>query len=217
LTRLRLDGLTEIALVGAHCDDIAIGAGATVLHLAATNPGLRVRALVLTGADSVREHEERAALAALLPDVELSVDVLGLPDGRLPDHRAVVKDALQAFASGPADLVLGPHRLDAHQDHRLLGEMIPTAFRDQLHLGYEVLKWEGDLPTTTLYQPVSDALAAEKVRVIQECYASQKAHDWFDDEAFRALMRVRGVQCHHRYAEAFVVEKAVLDPGGFDD
>jgi LmbE family N-acetylglucosaminyl deacetylase len=212
VTRLRLDRLTELALIGAHCDDIAIGAGATVLQLATANPGLRVRALVLTGADTAREHEERAALAALLPGVELTLDLLGLPDGRLPDHRGVVKDALQSFASGGADLVLGPHRFDAHQDHRLLGEMIPTAFRDHLHLGYEVLKWESDLAATTVYQPVSDELATEKVRVIQESYPSQKAHDWFDDEAFRALMRVRGAQCHHRYAEAFVVEKAVLGP-----
>jgi len=210
VTPLRLDRLQAVVLVGAHCDDIAIGAGATVLHLTAANPGLRVRALVLTGAGTAREEEERAALTGLLPGVEPTVEVLGLPDGRLPDHRAAVKDALQALATHGADLVIGPHRRDAHQDHRLLGEMIPTAFRDQLHLGYEVLKWESDLPATTVYQPVSDELATEKVRVIQECYASQKAHDWFGEEAFRALMRVRGAQCHRRYAEAFVVEKLVL-------
>jgi hypothetical protein len=36
---------------------------------------------------------------------------------------------------------------------------------------------------------------------------------WFDDEAFLGLMRVRGVQCRARYAEAFTVEKSVLDSG----
>ncbi len=208
---LRLGRLTDLALVGAHCDDIAIGAGATLRHLSTVRPGLRVRALVLTGTGTVREEEEHAALAALLPDGELNLEVLGLPDGRLPDHRAAVKDALQTFAAEGADVVIGPHRRDAHQDHRLLGELIPTAFRDHLHLGYEVLKWESDLPATTVYQPVNDELAAEKLRVIQDSYASQAVHDWFDDEAFRALMRVRGAQCHHRYAEAFVVEKMVLD------
>ena len=38
--------IDEIAVVGAHCDDIAIGMGGTLLTLAATHPGLRVRALV---------------------------------------------------------------------------------------------------------------------------------------------------------------------------
>jgi LmbE family N-acetylglucosaminyl deacetylase len=35
--------LTEIAVVGAHCDDIAIGMGGTLLSLAEDRPGLRVR------------------------------------------------------------------------------------------------------------------------------------------------------------------------------
>ena len=39
--------LDEIAVVGAHCDDIAIGMGGTLLVLARAQPGLRVRGLVL--------------------------------------------------------------------------------------------------------------------------------------------------------------------------
>ncbi|MGH3636200.1 MAG: hypothetical protein ACRDTS_19360 [Mycobacterium sp.] len=37
--------------------------------------------------------------------------------------------------------------------------------------------------------------------------------DWFDDEAFVGLIRVRGVQCRARYAEAITVEKALLNTG----
>lgn len=209
---LNLPALGTIAIVGAHCDDLAIGAGATLLRLATANPGLRVHALVATGEGTERAAEERAALADLLPGAEVDLRLLDLPDGRLPDHRREVKDQLQAFAAAApdADLVLAPHRFDAHQDHRLLGEMVPTAFRSQLHLGYEILKWESDLPATNLYQPVDDTAAARKIAVITDRYASQRHHDWFDDEAFLALMRIRGAQCHRRYAEAFVVEKILL-------
>jgi LmbE family N-acetylglucosaminyl deacetylase len=56
----------EIAVVGAHCDDIAIGLGGTLLTLAANEPGLRVRALVLSGQGTPREDEELAA-ECLLP------------------------------------------------------------------------------------------------------------------------------------------------------
>lgn len=206
-----LHDVRRVVLVGAHCDDIAIGAGASVLALRRANPGAEASALVLTGGGTAREAEERAAMTALLgPDGDDRLTVLDLPDGRLPEHRAAVKDALQDAARGGADLVIGPQAGDAHQDHRLLGEMIPTAFRDALHLGYEILKWESDLPRTTLYLPAEDADVAEKVRLIEACYPSQRGHDWFDEEAFRALMRVRGVQCHHRHAEAFVVDKLVL-------
>ena len=36
--------ITEIAVLGAHCDDIAIGMGGTLLSLSRMVPGLRVRA-----------------------------------------------------------------------------------------------------------------------------------------------------------------------------
>ncbi len=208
---LRPGPLTEVVLVGAHCDDIAIGAGGTVLGLAAAYPGLRVRVLVLTGAGTAREDEERAALRAFLPDADLEVTVLDLPDGRTPAHWLTAKTALQDLArTSTPDLVLGPQAGDAHQDHRLLAELVPQAFRDTLVLGYEILKWEGDLPPVTLYQPIPDDLARRKCDLLAEHYPSQHAHDWFDDEAFLGLLRIRGAQCHTRYAEAYVTTKLVL-------
>jgi hypothetical protein len=35
-------------------------------------------------------------------------------------------------------------------------------------------------------------------------------HDWFDEEAFLGLSRLRGVQCRAKHAEAFVMEKATV-------
>jgi hypothetical protein len=80
-------------------------------------------------------------------------------------------------------------------------------------LGYEILKWESDLPNPTLYHPVSDDIAELKVGLLQRHYPSQIAHDWFDRESFLGLMRIRGVQCRNRYAEAFIVEKATITFG----
>ena len=37
--------------------------------------------------------------------------------------------------------------------------------------------------------------------------------DWWDDETFLALMRIRGMECRSRYAEAFQASKAVLSLG----
>ena len=46
---MRLIRPKTVAALGAHCDDIAIGAGATLLFMSAANPGLRVDVLVLSG------------------------------------------------------------------------------------------------------------------------------------------------------------------------
>lgn len=203
----------SVAVIGAHCDDIAIGAGATLMQLERDNPGLVIHALVLTGAGTDREIEEKSALAAFFPRSEVRLTVADLPDGRLPEHWGSVKQRLADFRrSCEPDLVLGPQRNDFHQDHRLLAELLPTEFRAHLVLGYEILKWESDLPNPTCYVPVSDEVAHDKVRLLAQSYPSQAGRDWFDDESFLGLMRIRGVQCRSRYAEAFVVEKAVLNP-----
>lgn len=204
----------EIALLAAHCDDIAIGMGGTLLTMATRRPGLRVRALVLTGGGTERESEERAALTALCPGAELTVDVLDFPDGRAPAHWNQIKDALSAFRrESTATVVFAPQRRDAHQDHRLLATLVPTEFRDHLILGYEIIKWETDTPTPTVFQPLSDEIARSKADLIYAHYPSQRPHDWFDHETFLSLARVRGVQCRHRYAEAFVLEKATISLG----
>jgi LmbE family N-acetylglucosaminyl deacetylase len=211
---LTANGIGCVAVVGAHCDDIVIGAGATLIEIDRHNPGAVVHALVLTGGDSDRGVEEKSALAALCPSADVRLTVADLPDGRLPDHWGTVKAQLTAFRRDcEPDLVIGPQRDDSHQDHRLLAELIPTEFRDHLVLGYEILKWESDLPNAVLYLPVSADTAQRKAKLLARCYPSQAGRDWFDEAAFLGLMRVRGVQCHTRYAEAFTVEKAVLRIG----
>ncbi|WP_063131095.1 PIG-L deacetylase family protein [Nocardia fusca] len=207
--------LGEVALLGAHCDDIAIGMGATLLTLTRGNPGLRVRALVLSGGGTARAAEESAALERFCADADLDLTVLDLPDGRAPAHWDGVKSALAEFRlDTDPELVFAPQRGDAHQDHRLLAELVTTEFRDHLVLGYEILKWETDTPRPVVLHPVAPEIAAEKARLLAECYPSQAHRDWFDEAAFLGLARVRGVQCHSEYAEGFELTKAVLDLGG---
>lgn len=203
--------LDEIAVVGAHCDDVAIGMGGTLLTLSTAKPGLRVRALVLCGADTEREAEEREALSAFCPGADLDVTVLDVPDGRGPAHWERIKGHLSEFRqSCEPQVVFGPQRRDAHQDHRLLAELLPTEFRDHLILGYEILKWESDTPSPSVLHPIEGFLAEEKARLLLKHYPSQTSRDWFDEQAFLGLSRLRGVQCRNSHAEAFVLEKATV-------
>jgi LmbE family N-acetylglucosaminyl deacetylase len=203
--------ITEIAVVGAHCDDIAIGMGGTLLTLSRSHPALRIRALVLSGGGTERETEELAALAAFCPGAELDVTILDIPDGHAPAHWDRIKQRLSEFRrSCRPDVAFGPHRGDAHQDHRLLAELMPTEFRDHLVLGYEILKWETDTPRPTVFHPLESAVAEDKARLLLKHYPSQVGRDWFDEQAFLGLSRLRGVQCRNHHAEAFVVEKATI-------
>jgi len=181
--------------------------------LCRAQPGLRITALVLTGGGTVRESEERMALTALCPKADLDLTILDIPDGRLPAHWDRAKDAMEALRSRcDPDLVLAPAPHDAHQDHRGLAQLVPTAFRDHLVAGYEILKWDGDLAQPQAYVPLDREVLTDKVAVLHEHYSSQRHRPWFDSETFVSLARIRGVQCHSRYAEAFHVPKFVLRP-----
>lgn len=103
--------VTEIALLAAHCDDLAIGMGGTLLTLADAVAGLRVRALILTGGDTERAEEERLALESFCPGADLDLRILDLPDGSAPAHWERAKAAVAALRrDSAAQLVFAPQR-----------------------------------------------------------------------------------------------------------
>jgi LmbE family N-acetylglucosaminyl deacetylase len=202
----------HILAVGAHPDDIEIGCGGTLLALATANPALTADLVILTG-EPLRRDEARHAAELFLPDHEVNVHTLALPDTRLPSVWNEVKEALEAIGREMAatpDLVLTPRHDDAHQDHRLVAELVPTVWRDHFVLEYEIPKWDGDLSRPGVYMPLTAEQMQEKVLRLRKAYPSQISRDWWDDEVFFGLARLRGMECRARYAEAFHARKIVL-------
>jgi len=204
-------GPLQLVCLAAHPDDVEIAAGGTLLALAERR-NVEGHWLTLTGSPE-RRAEAKSAARAFLPDSQSSFHAF--PDGRLPAHWNEVKNIVHDFAATvpDADLLLAPRMDDAHQDHRLLGTMAPTVWRDALVLHYEIPKWDGDLGRSNCYVPISPAVGHRKVSLLNEHYRSQHDRDWWDDETFLALMRIRGMECRSRYAEAFQATKAVLSVG----
>jgi len=52
----------------------------------------------------------------------------------------------------------------------------------------------------------------QKTEHLLECFPSQKGKGWFTEDAFLAVLRLRGIECNapHKYAEAFYCRKLVL-------
>jgi LmbE family N-acetylglucosaminyl deacetylase len=202
----------SILTIGAHPDDIEIGAGGTLLSLAERRGGLQARYVVLTGT-AERQLEAREAAQAFLDGAELSIDLYDLPEGRLPAEWGRVKNTLEDVSrSCSPDLVLAPSCNDAHQDHRTIGEIVPTVFRDSLYLAYEIPKWDGDFGRPSIYVPLTANTAQCKVELLHKCFPSQRSRDWWDDEVFLGLARLRGMESRAPYAEAFTCTKSVILP-----
>ena len=199
----------SVLAIGAHPDDIEIGAGGLLLGLATGQP--QVRYTVLTGT-AERHQEARNAAYAFMPGADLAIELFDLPEGRLPAVWVNVKEILEEIArSCSPDLIIAPSPNDAHQDHRTIGEIVPTVFRDQLYLAYEIPKWDGDLGRPSVYVPMSDETASRKVELLRKCFPSQHNRYWWDDQVFLGLARLRGVECRARYAEAFTCTKSVIE------
>lgn len=199
-----------VLALGAHPDDVEIGCGGTLLQMAERWPGLPVTVALMTGTP-LRQEEARTATGLFLPGCDVRLHTLDLPDGLLPSVWQRVKESLEALAREiSVDLVLAPRHDDAHQDHRMLAGLVGSVWRDHLVLGYEIPKYDGDLGRPNLYIPLTEDSAREKVRRLDKAYPSQAARDWWDEEMFLGLARLRGMECRSRYAEAFTVSKASL-------
>jgi LmbE family N-acetylglucosaminyl deacetylase len=202
----------SILAIGAHPDDIEIGAGGTLLGLAESQLVIRAHYVVLTG-ETERQLEARNAASAFLPAADLTIKLHDLPEGRLPALWGKVKELLEEVAqSCSPDLIFAPSPSDAHQDHRTIGEIVPTVFRDHLYLSYEIPKWDGDLGHPSVYFPLSADVARRKVEFLHKFFPSQRGRDWWDDEVFLGMSRLRGMECRAHYAEAFSCAKSVFLP-----
>lgn len=134
------------------------------------------------------------------------------PDGFLPYSGEAVKDAFESMKRVEPDLVLTHTRFDLHQDHRLTCELTWNTFRDHLILEYEIPKYDGDLASPNLYVPLDEKVCRKKVEHILHAFRSQAANQWFSEDTFRAVLRLRGVESNSPtgYAEGFYCRKILL-------
>ena len=205
--------IRHVLCLGAHCDDLEIGCGGTVLKLA-EGPKPPVFTWMVLTSDATREAEARASAEALLRGAPGSrIIIRKFRDGFLPHEGREVKEAFEELKEGPSpDLILTHYRGDLHQDHRLISELTWNTFRNHLILEYEIPKYDGDLGTPNVFVPVDESLCQRKIDTILENFASQAGKRWFTPEVFRALLRLRGMECNSPsdYAEAFYCRKLVV-------
>jgi LmbE family N-acetylglucosaminyl deacetylase len=203
----------NLLCLGAHADDIEIGCGGTILRLLRERPGCTVNWVVFA-ANPVREAEARASAASFLTSAATSeVTVHHFRESYFPSVVSEIKDAFESLKRAyKPDLVLCHRKVDAHQDHRVIAELVWNTYRDHAIWEYEIPKYDGDLGLPNVYVPLSRADADSKVELILKHFASQATRAWFRPDTFDSVMGLRGIECNapEARAEGFYVRKLVI-------
>lgn len=200
----------SVLCVGAHSDDIEIGCGATLLHWQERKIRLDVHWAVLSASGERAEEARRSATDFLAGVARSTIDIASFRDGFFPWQGPEIKDWFEALKPRVSpDVVLCHWREDAHQDHRLVSELAWNTFRDQLILEYEIPKWDCDLGRPNVYHAVSRRAIGRKNELLMRHFGTQRSKDWFTEETFAGLARLRGNECRapDGVAEAFYGRK----------
>jgi LmbE family N-acetylglucosaminyl deacetylase len=214
MRQISLRTVSRVLCLGAHSDDIEIGAGGTLLKLTEQAPDLEIRWVVFS-APGLRTDEARSSADEFLSGVtRKQVKIGSFRESYFPSEWPSIKEWFEEIkATFIPDVVFTHYRDDRHQDHRVLSDLAWNTFRDHLILEYEILKYDGDLGQPNLFVPLPEQLCDRKIDLLMKHFKTQSAKHWFTSDTFEAMHRVRGIECASPTgrAEAFYCRKIVLD------
>lgn len=203
--------LKTILCLGAHCDDLEIGCGGTMLRLAKEFPEVSIYWVVFSS-DHVRAREAQESASKFLAAVrKKTVVIKEFKNGFFPYNGAEIKEHFEQLKMEVRpDMIFTHFREDLHQDHRVISDLTWNTFRDHFILEYEIVKYDGDLGRTNLFVPLPEEVWRRKIDYIDASFTSQKNKPWFTRDTFQATMRLRGVESNSAsgYAEGFYCRKA---------
>jgi LmbE family N-acetylglucosaminyl deacetylase len=203
----------KVLCFGAHCDDIAIGCGGTILTLIQQIPAIDVVWVALTSTEKRKLEEQKAAEQFIGQISSKRVIIKDWPDGYLPHVWKEVKDFFERLKlEVDPDLILTHYRDDRHQDHRVVSDLTWNTFRHHLILEYEIPKYDGDMGSPNVFVSLREECCREKAIKILESFPSQAGREWFTEDIFLSLARLRGMESasSSRYAEAFYCRKLLI-------
>jgi LmbE family N-acetylglucosaminyl deacetylase len=208
-----------VLIISPHTDDAELGAGGFISKL--IEEGYNIYWAVFSIAEeSVPEGMPKDVLKKEFINViknagleESHVFIENIPVRRFDEKRQEILEKMVAWRNciNP-DLIITTSTFDQHQDHQVIANESIRAFKGSASIiGYE-LPWNMSHARTDLLFKLESRHIDKKWRMLRE-YKSQsegKKRPYFEEEFIYSLARVRGVQCNHRYAEAFEMIRWVM-------
>jgi LmbE family N-acetylglucosaminyl deacetylase len=203
----------RVLCLGAHCDDIEIGCGGTILRLLREQPECEMYWKVFSSTPTRKREAVRSAGLFLDGAKSKKLVIRSYPDSNFPSLQRRIKLEFERLKKEcTPDLILTHYRHDLHQDHRLISELTWNTFRSHLILEYEIPKYDGDLGAPNFFVGLDRQTCERKAKYICGSFASQRTKHWFTADTFLALQRIRGIESNASdgFAEGFHCRKLLV-------
>ncbi|MFH2039968.1 MAG: PIG-L deacetylase family protein [Chloroflexota bacterium] len=199
----------RVLFIGAHPDDIELGAGAFIHHIV---PSCDVLCLTLS------DNQKNPMLKKVVEELHTSMQILGVPDDRVivekfttrefPDLRQdILEYLLKIRREFKPDVVFVHSRADIHQDHNVATEEALRAFRGTSLLGFDVVRSSyGFFPHFLV--KVNDEDVEKKIEALAQ-YNTYSDKYYFDPALLKATMIRNGALAECTYAEGFDILRIV--------
>lgn len=199
-----LGRVASVLAIGAHTDDVELGAGATISRLVDDGVAVTIAAMGLGGyGDDVCDEDEAMAAAAVL-----GVQHVVVGDHATRSHsghrQRILDELVRLNETCSPDLVIAPDPTDLHQDHSQVGAEVLRAFKSRTVITYR-FPWNAAYPAPDLASLVVEVTAncvRRKIEALQ-CYQSQSSKYYMSAAVISSLARVAGASIGVDYGEAF--------------
>ncbi len=202
----------RLLCLGAHCDDIEIGCGGSILRLLRERP-CHVDWVVFASTPQRKIEAQNAARAFLKNAASSTITIHDFRDSFFPYRGEQIKEKFEELKALKTPHIIFTHQAsDAHQDHRLMRELTWNTFRNHLILEYEIPKYDGDMGRPNFFIQFDREICNEKAKLIYDSFVTQQGKAWFTEDTFHALARLRGMECNSpgNFAEGFYAPKVVF-------
>jgi LmbE family N-acetylglucosaminyl deacetylase len=205
----------QILCLGAHSDDIEIGCGGAILELLRTRRNLHFHWVVFSSGEDREREARRSAALFLKGAAKQHVEILNFRNSFFPFEGTQIKEYFESLKDRLSpDLIFTHSRDDLHQDHRVLNQFTWNTWRNHFILEYEIPKYDGDLGSPNFFVPFDRRICDRKIKHLMACFATQRNKQWFTEDTFKGLMRIRGIEANSpgNFAEGFYSRKILLGP-----
>jgi LmbE family N-acetylglucosaminyl deacetylase len=199
----------RVLFLGAHPDDIEIGCGALLHHIAQRTDFLCV---------TLSDNQKNPDLKNVKGEHLKSMKVLGVPEEKVlfgpfttrvfPNARQeILEYFLKLRRDFQPDLIFTHSNKDVHQDHLTMTDEALRAFRGITVLGFDVVRSSYGFFPHFLVE-VSEEDVNKKIEALSE-YETYRDKYYFNNELTRSIMVRHGALAECSFAEGFDILRIV--------